>query len=461
MRYLSAVSGFFDRYFSCSSITWKQSRAIVIPLIAEHLFSVMFSLLNTGMISSSGVTSLSAVSLVDSLNSFLFVFYQGMATGGSVIIANYRGRKDADRVHEASVQSVSAVTLFALITSLSMILFHVPLLRLLFGAVEQEIMDKARLYLIGGALTLPLMGFYSAVCGVLRGIGEGKTALKITMCGSVQYVLLNVLFLKILNMGIAGLLFSISLQRILQLGNTLLILKLSRSQFRFRVKEFFRIDFSILKSIVRIGMPCAAENLFFNGGRLVMQVIIVPMGTNAIVTYNIAYAIMLLNQGLTSPVNTAMFTISGICFGSRSVSDARLMTKRFMVLNFFLFILAFGLIQLIFPVLIGFYHAPPETVGLIRTCLLIAGLSHPVLHTLGFTLPSVFRAAGDGLYCTVTILVIMWVVRVFGGLVLGTWCGMGILGVWIAMILDWVVRSVLFPIRFRGDKWLKHKVLSD
>ena len=62
-------------------------------------------------------------------------------------------------------------------------------------------------------------------------------------------------------------------------------------------------------------------------------------------------------------------------------------------------------------------------------------------------------------YCTVASLIIMWVVRVFGGYVLGTLFGMGVMGVWIAMALDWVARAIVFPVRFMGDKWLRHKVI--
>ena len=135
------VERFLTRYFTTPSITWRQSLTIVIPLIAENLFSNLFGLLNTGMISSSGVTSLSAVSLVDTLNTFLFVFYSGIATGASVVVANYRGRGDEQKLHEASVQAVTSVTLFTIITAVVVMVFHKPLLSMLFGAAEQEVMD--------------------------------------------------------------------------------------------------------------------------------------------------------------------------------------------------------------------------------------------------------------------------------------------------------------------------------
>jgi len=450
-----------DKHLSRPSISWQQSFAIVLPLTAEHLFTIIFGLLNTGMISSSGVTSLSAVSLVDSLNQFLFVFYTGIATGASVVVANYRGRSDEKKLHEANIQAVSSVTLFTVITALFIMLFHKPLLRLLFDSVEAEIMQKAQLYLLGGAVTLPLVGVTHSICAVLRGIGEGRTSLGYTILATVIYAALNVLFLTILGWGVPGLVLSVTLSRIFNVIILLTLVKRSHSRFTFRFKEFFRIDFSMLRSIMKVGFPCAAEQLFFTGGRLVTQTIIAPMGTNAIVTYNIAYSIMLLNQALASPITTSMFTITGICMGHNRPQDVRDLSKSFIWFNSILYVFMSILTMLLFPYLVTFYNAPPETVAVIRACVLITAIVHPFLHSIGFTLPAVFRAAGDGMYCTVSVLTIMWVVRVFGGLVLGTWLGMGVMGVWVAMVLDWVVRVILFPIRFKGDKWLRHKVLPD
>lgn len=453
------VEYYLDLHFTTPSINWKQSMSIVIPQAAEHLFTILFGLLNTGMISSSGVTSLSAVSLVDTLNNFLFVFYTGIATGAGVVVANYRGRNDPEKLHLASVQAVTAVVLFTIFTSVFILLFHQPLLTLLFGAVEPEVMSKSRLYLLGGSLTLPLLGIPRAICGVLRGIGEGKTSLVFTISSTIVYVVLNVLFLTVLDLGIPGLILSISLNRIIDIFVLLVLLRKTQSQFGFRIREFFHIDLSIFRSIIRVGFPCAAEQLFFTGGRLVTQTIIVPMGTNAIVTYNVAYSIMLLNQAFASPLNSSMFTITGICMGNERPQDARKLAKSYICLNALLFVIAFGLVLLSFKGLTAFYNAPIEVVPMIYSCIIITGIAHPLLHAVGFTLPSVFRAAGDGVYCTISILIIMWIVRVFGGYVLGSMLGMGVLGVWIAMVLDWVVRCVLFPLRFKGDKWLSHKVI--
>ena len=447
------------RYFTRPSISWQQSMAIVLPLIAEHLFSSLFGLLNTAMISSSGVTSLSAVSLVDTLNSLLFVFYSGIATGASVVVANCRGSGNRDKLREASCQAVTTVTLFTLATTVFIILFHRPLLNVLFGAAEAEILDKARLYLLGGAFTLPLVGFCTAVCGVLRGIGEGKTSLLYTLVSTGAYVGLNVLFLTVLDMGIPGLILSITINRITNVPMLFLFMHFRKTAFRFRLRELLRVNWNMFRSITKIGIPCALEQLFFTGGRVVIQSIIVPLGTAAIVTYNVAYSLMIFNQAINTPISSAMFTIVGICMGNDRPQDARELTRSYTVLCKALFVLAGGLIILFFRPLAGMYHPPEELLSDIFLCVMISAIAHPIIHPEAFMLANVFRAAGDVTYSTIISLASMWVCRVLGAYILGIVMSMGILGVWIAMLVDWLVRAILVPIRFRGDKWLRHKLV--
>ncbi len=321
-------------------------------------------------------------------------------------------------------------------------------------------MDKAHLYMLGTALTLPIVGVTSSVCGVLRGIGEGRTSLGYTMVTAAKYVLLNVLLLRVLSMGIPGLILSITVSRALDLAVLSVFLKRSHSRFTFRIREFFHINPSIVRSILRVGIPCATESLFFTGGRVVTQAIIVPMGTNAIATYNISYSIMSLSQILVGSVCTGMFTITGICMGSGREQDVRDLTKSYFILNTILYTLGIGVIWLLFRRLVAFYHAPEEIVPTIFLCAMASTVIQPVLHNFAFMLPNVFRAAGDGVFCTGVSLIVMWVFRVGGGWVLGSLCGLGVIGIWIAMLVDWVVRAVIFPIHFARGKWLGHKVLN-
>src|SRR5690606_4043656 len=106
-------------------------------------------LINTALISSSGVAAISAVSIVDSLNIFLISVFIALATGGTVVIAQFKGSGQETMVSRATSGTIASVSLFALGIALILYLLHVPVLQLLFGAASPDVLANAKVYLIG------------------------------------------------------------------------------------------------------------------------------------------------------------------------------------------------------------------------------------------------------------------------------------------------------------------------
>ena len=112
------------------------------------------------------------------------------------------------------------------------------------------------------------------------------------------------------------------------------------------------------------------------------------------------------------------------------------------------------------PALVGFYEMSSETTSLALGIIRIVCLSSIAFWPCSFTLPQILRAAGDAKYTMAVSMFSMWVFRVGFSVVLGTWLNWGLLGVWAAMIIDWVVRDVFFVLRFLGNRWLQKKVIE-
>ncbi len=78
---------FMEKFLSGETMNYRQVIAILLPIFVDQAFIILLSLLNTAMISSSGMAAVSAVSMVDSVNIFLLNVFIAIATGGSVIVA--------------------------------------------------------------------------------------------------------------------------------------------------------------------------------------------------------------------------------------------------------------------------------------------------------------------------------------------------------------------------------------
>jgi putative MATE family efflux protein len=448
-----------DKYFSGESIDYKQMISIIIPILADQACLILMSLLNTAMISSAGVDAVSAVSMVDSLNIFLVNVFIAVATGGTVIVAQYKGSGNTAMVSKTAAQAISAVTLFSLVICVIVIIFHTPVLNVLFGKAEAAVFQNAKIYLIGSCISYPFIAVFQAVCGSLRGVGDTKPYLSLSLLMNLTNTILNVLLITIFHMGVKGLVISTILARFLGMSASLLYIMKYNQTVRFQLKNALHIDVSILKKVMFIGLPFAAEQLFFNGGKLLTQTFIVQLGTLAMTVYAIGNSVALLFQIGPNALSVAIVTVVGQCIGRRNILDARKFIKSLIGSSSIMFVFTSVILFPLLPSIINMFNPPVKIVPTIYILIIISAVAQPILWSPSFIMPSALRAAGDSNFTSVASLLSMWLLRVVLGYILGITFGYGIIGVWIAMIVEWGVRGLIFSGRFRGKKWYAHKLV--
>jgi Na+-driven multidrug efflux pump len=215
----------------------------------------------------------------------------------------------------------------------------------------------------------------------------------------------------------------------------------------------------MLKKIMFIGMPFAAEQMFFNGGKILTQVFIVGLGTYALATNAIASSFAGIMQIPGNALSLTIITVVGQCMGSNNVKDARKFTKSFLVASSLSFVLMGLLVMPFFHPLVSMFHPPDEIVKDIFIIVLINTLVQIPLWSISFITPSALRAAGDSKFTSMVSMLSMWLFRVVLGYILGIVLDFGLLGVWLAMNCEWGIRGFIFLRRFMGKKWVQHRVI--
>nr|WP_328803945.1 MATE family efflux transporter [Paenibacillus glycinis] len=438
---------------------YRQLSALYLPILIDQAFIVGLSLVNTAMISSSGVSAVSAVNMVDSLNMFLISVFVAVSTGGTVIVAQYKGSGNGLMVSKAAASSVSSVTLFAIVISLAMIAAHGPALGLLFGAAAPDVFAEAKTYFIGSCASYAGIALTEAVCGALRGIGRSRASLMLSLIMNVSYVLLNVLFINMLHMGVLGMSISINIARYGAAAFALFYLVKMDTNLHLRLMDLLRVKFAMVKKIMYVGLPFAAEQMFFNGGKIVTQIFIVHLGTNAIAVNAIGGSFAGLTQIPSAALSLAAITVVGQSMGRQDVEEARKFTRFFLwVSSLFLLITALIIVPLFHPI-VSLFHPPDEIVHDIFIIVLINAIAQVPLWSISFIMPSALRAAGDSKFTSLVSLLSMWLFRIVLGYVLGIVLNVGIVGVWLAMNIEWGVRGAIFLWRFGGKKWYRHRLI--
>ncbi|KTD84563.1 MATE family efflux transporter [Paenibacillus etheri] len=448
-----------EKYLSGEGMDYRQIIALFIPILIDQAFIIGLNLVNTAMISSSGMAAVSAVNMVDSLNIFLINVFVAVATGGTVVVAQYKGSGNDRMVSQATAASVASVSLIALGIGLLLMGFHSPILNLLFGTASPEVLDNARIYLIGSSISYLGIAVVQAVCGALRGVGKTRASLMLSLIMNLLYVILNVVFIYLLHMGVLGMTLAINIARYAGMVCALVYLFKVDTALRVRFRDLFRIPLTMLRRIMFIGVPFAAEQMFFNGGKLLTQVFIVSLGTYAIATNAIAGSLALVFQIPASALSLTIVTVVGQCIGRGNVSEARKFIKSFLWIGSGSLALIALILMPLFHPLVSIFSPPSEIIDDLFVVLLVNSIAQVPLWAISFILPSALRAAGDSRFTSITSMLTMWLFRVIFGYILGIVLGYGVMGVWLAMNCEWAVRGGIFLWRFRGEKWFAHKLI--
>lgn len=451
---------FLQNYLSGESIDHKQITALFTPLLIDQAFILCLNLVNVAMISSSGVAAVSAVNMIDSINMFLISVFVAVATGGTVVVAQYKGSGNEPMVTKAAANAIMAVFLLSLTISIVVAAFYHPILRVLFGKASEDVFSNASVYLIGCCVSYVGIAVEQAVCGVLRGVGKTRVTLGLSLIMNSIYVALNFVFINGMGMGVLGMVIAINIARYFAAFCAIYYMVRMSTTLRLRLAELFHFQIDMLRKVLFIGVPYAAEQMFFHSGKIITQVFIVSLGTYAIATNAIGGVLAGLSQIPANALALTLVTVVGQCVGRRNVGDARKLTKSILWISTGSFVLMALVILALFRPLVAMFHPPEEIVPHIYTITLINLIAQVPLWAISFLLPASLRAAGDSRFTSVTSMISMWMFRVVLGYIFGIVMGFGIVGIWVAMNIEWGVRGSVFLWRFIGEKWYAHRLIE-
>ena len=445
-----------QKFLSSDLFTRKQVLGMLAPLILDKLAVYAIGLLTTSMISASGEDSVSAVSLVTPLSHLALALYSAFGTGGAVIIAQYKGHGDEEKLKVAIAQTFWIVMVSAIVLNLILLGFARPIVLWLFASAEPSVKDKAILFLAGMAFNNVMHAARVANTAALLGTGEVKTNMQGSILINVSYFVFSFILLNILKLDIMGTLLAYFLARLLGTLHSLYWLFWNkRSRVHIPFKSVLKPIKSYLDPIGRLGLPISAEEIFFNGGTLVVSAIIVLMGTvsvaaNAIVTsvFNTIFA-PIMAVGMLST------TIVGQCIGAEKPDLARRYGRQLVLLGYMVTAVTLIIMLPLMKPIISIYQPSEAALPLIWELILIGMAATLILYAPSCVFPYVLKAAGDAYYSTAVSLIAMWGLRVGMGYVFGIVLQMGMQGIWYMMAGEWLVRSVLFLLRYRGEKWLQ------
>ncbi len=437
----------------------NQLRALLVPLVIEQVLTGLMGVADTLMVSNVGEAAISGVSLVDSINLLVVYFLSALAAGGTIICAQYIGRDDEADTNKAARQVMLASCVLATLLAVLLILLRRPVLKLIFGNVEADVMEAAVSYLLITAMSYPFLALYTSSAALFRAIGDAKQPMLVAAGADVLNIIGNAVLIFAFHLGVVGAAVSTLFSRIVSMA-VMLVLQEKRPAIAMGDLRLLRPDMPMIRRILRVGLPNAVENGMFQFGRLVVQSTVSTLGTTAIAVQAIVLTLELFGSMPSQAIGTGLLTVAGQCIGRGEPDQARYYMKKLTGISRWI-ILGMGLLICIpCPFIMRLTALTPEGGGLACRILWVVLTVKVFIWPRAFTLPNGMRAAGDVTYAMWVSTVSMWVFRVALSWYLCRYTGVGLWGVWIGWCTDWLVRDICFSVRFRGDKWLRHSVLD-
>ncbi len=432
---------------------------LIIPLIIEQLLAVTVGIADSMMVARVGEEAVSGVSLVDTLNVLLIGLFGAMATGGAVVSAQYLGQKNEKSACQAGEQLVAAILALSLILMAVALLFGNSVLTLLFGHVSSDVMGTARIYLIYTALSFPFLAIYNACAALFRSMGNSKVSMTIALIINLLNIVGNAILIFGYDMGVAGAAISTLVSRIVAAITMYVLLKNKRYSIHLEALRTFRVNLNMIKRILRIGIPNGLENSVFQIGKILVQGIVAGLGTSAITANAVVGTVGGLGVLPSSAIGLALITVVGRCIGAREYEAAKKYTFRLIRLAYIC--MAIVNIALIFsvPLILKLYGLTEQTAKIASELIIYHSIVATLLWPLSFTLPNALRAANDAKFTMWISMISMWVWRIGFSYVLVMLFDLGVMGIWIAVTIDWVCRSIFFVIRFMKGKYRSRAII--
>ena len=432
----------------------KDLRKLIIPLILEQTLAITVGMADTMMISSAGEAAVSGVSLVDMFNNLIISVLAALATGGAVVTSQCIGagrREEACRSARQLVFTEAAITIGI---SVLVLLFHRQILGLFFGQIEADVMQNAIIYLIISVFSFPLLAVYDSCAALYRSMGNAQITLKISLLMNVINVVGNAIGVYVLKLGVAGVAIPSLVSRGVA-GVVLFTLLHNPDNLVFLTRGKFKVGGTIVKRILVIGIPSGIENGIFQLGRVLVVSIIAAFGTSQIAANGVANSLDSMGCIVGQAMSLAMITVIGRCVGAGEEGQVRYYTKKLLGETYFYTAVINSIILLLLPWILQIYGLGEETTRLSYILVMIHDGMAIFLWPASFVLPNMLRACNDVKYTMVVSIFSMITFRIGFSYVFGVHMGWMAVGVWAAMVIDWVFRVLCFVGRYLAGTWRK------
>ena len=434
-------------------------KAMIIPLFLEQLLVMLVGMADTLVVSYAGEAAVSGVSLVNQFNTIFIYLFTALASGGAVVISQYIGRKVNDDAGESASQLLSFSTTFSILVAVLVLIGNERMLRMMFGKVENSVMEACITYLRVSAYSYPALAVYNSGAALFRSMGKTSVTMYLSVASNIINVIGNLIGVFVFHAGVAGVAYPSLIARTFSAVVITVLCFQRKNEVFYRCKWIFQWNGDFMKQILRIALPNGMENGIFQLVKVALSSMVALFGTYQIAANGVAQSIWSLAALAGVAMGPIFITVIGQCMGNGDTKTADNYFRKLTRITLLLSSAWNLLIFLLTPLFVRFYALEPETKQLVILLVLIHNLFNAVAYPFSGALSNGLRAAGDVKFTMYVSVISTVAVRLMLSWVFGIVLQMGVIGIAIAMVCDWSLRAVIFFWRQKSGKWKVFRVI--
>lgn len=429
---------------------------LAIPAVIENFFQTTLGFVDTYFVSKIGLVEVSAVGIANALLAIYFAVFMALGVAANVFISNFLGANQQDKAQHIAQQAIIMAIFLGILFGLITLFFAEPLLRLM--GIAPNVLKAGSIYFRIVAIPSVFMSLMFVLSSILRGSGDTKSPMIVSIVINVVHALLDYVFIFgfsfIPSLGIIGAAWATVIARIL--GSIGLYFYITRSKTIAFKKEFWKIDWKHQWELVTMGSPAAGERLVMRAGQVVYFGFIVALGTNTFAAHQIAGNIEIFSYMIGYGFSTAATILVGQKVGASKFEEAKQYAKLCTYLSV-VFMTILGVFLFFFGGWTGtFFTTEAKVLDEIKVALQVSGLFQPFLAFV-LVLTGAFQGANNTIFPMYLTAIGMWVIRTLFVYLLGIRLGWGLMGVWIAIGLDIIVKALILWMKFTRGRWIVTK----
>lgn len=423
--------------------------ALAWPSVMEQSLLTLVGLVDVYIVGHLGADAIAAVGLGTTILNWVGSLLGAIGVGTTAVVAREVG---ARRREEANIVAGQGILLAGSIGAFATLLafFFAPQVLGLFGG-EASVQTQGVTWLKAAGPCFFFVGVMTVANAALRGAGDTRTPLFITLVSNGLTIALAWILTRILNWGVNGNGTAITLGYVTGAALALGAVLFRRGAVNVSLRHLVP-DRAYIARILNIGLPAGGEQIMLQSALAYSAVLITAYGTAAYAAHQIGLRLSALSYLPGWGFSIAATTLVGQELGAKNPNGARSACSSALIYAF-LVMSAMGLGLYIFDeAIVRIFTDDPGVIEQGIIAIRMAALIQPIM-AYSFVHGGSLRGAGDTRSTMLITMSSVWGLRIVITYLLGTWLGWGLLGAWAAVGTDFALRSILFRVRWRSGKW--------